>query len=44
MADMLKALLPEAAAARVASILMILLDGATIDARAFHNPSIATKA
>ncbi|MGY5801567.1 TetR/AcrR family transcriptional regulator [Rhizobium sp. LEGMi12c] len=44
MADMLKTLLPEPAAARIASILMILLDGATIDARAFHDPTIATKA
>ncbi|MGY5776238.1 TetR/AcrR family transcriptional regulator [Rhizobium sp. LEGMi135b] len=44
MTDMLKALLPEPAAARIATILMILLDGATIDARAFHDPTIATKA
>lgn len=44
MADMLKMLLPEPAAAHIASILMILLDGATIDARAFHDPTIATKA
>ena len=44
MTDMLKALLQEPAAARIASILMILLDGATIDARAFHDPTIATNA
>ncbi len=43
-ADMLKTLLPEHAATRVASLLLILLDGATIDARAFHDPTIATRA
>ncbi|MGY5810841.1 TetR/AcrR family transcriptional regulator [Rhizobium sp. LEGMi198b] len=42
--DMLKTLLPEHAATRVASILLILLDGATIDARAFHDPTVATRA
>uniref|UniRef100_UPI00227201F5 hypothetical protein n=1 Tax=Rhizobium rhizogenes TaxID=359 RepID=UPI00227201F5 len=36
--------LPEQAAARTASILMILLDGATIDARAFRDPTVATRA
>ncbi|KAA1174640.1 TetR/AcrR family transcriptional regulator [Rhizobium tropici] len=44
MGDMLKTLLPEHAATRVASLLLILLDGATIDARAFHDPTIATRA
>jgi hypothetical protein len=44
MGDILKTLLPEQAAARTASILMILLDGATIDARAFHDPTIASRA
>jgi hypothetical protein len=44
MGDILKTLLQERAAARTASILMILLDGATIDARAFHDPTIATRA
>ena len=39
MGDMLKTFLPEDAAARISSI---LLDGATIDARAFHDPTIAT--
>lgn len=44
MADMLKTLVSEQAATRIASILMILLDGATIDARAFRDPTIATRA
>ncbi|MGV1760335.1 TetR/AcrR family transcriptional regulator [Rhizobium sp. A22-96] len=44
MRDILKTVLPEQAAARTASILMILLDGATIDARAFRDPTIATRA
>jgi len=44
MRDILKTLLPEHAASRVASILMILLDGATIDARAFHDPTVASRA
>ncbi|WFU05750.1 TetR/AcrR family transcriptional regulator (plasmid) [Rhizobium sp. CB3171] len=44
MGDMLKTLLPEHVATRVASILLILLDGATIDARAFHDPTVATRA
>ncbi|WP_168880200.1 TetR/AcrR family transcriptional regulator [Rhizobium sp. P28RR-XV] len=44
MGDMLKPFLPEQTAARTSSILMILLDGATIDARAFHDPAIATRA
>ncbi|MDK4743662.1 TetR/AcrR family transcriptional regulator [Rhizobium sp. CNPSo 3464] len=43
MGDMLKTLLPEHAATRVASIFLILLDGATIDARAFHDPTVATR-
>ncbi len=44
MGEILRTLLPEHAVAHVASILMILLDGATIDARAFHDPSVATRA
>ncbi|TIX90685.1 hypothetical protein [Rhizobium sp. P44RR-XXIV] len=44
MGDILTSLLPEQAAARTASILMILLDGATIDARAFRDPTVATRA
>ncbi len=44
MRDILTSLLPEQATARTASILMILLDGATIDARAFHDPAVATRA
>ncbi|MGV1880193.1 TetR/AcrR family transcriptional regulator [Rhizobium sp. A22-96] len=44
MRDILKTVLPEQAAARTASILMILLDGATIDARAFRDPTVATRA
>jgi hypothetical protein len=38
---MLVELVPKDAAARLAPIFMILLDGATVDARAFHNPDIA---
>jgi AcrR family transcriptional regulator len=44
MGDMLKNDLPEHAATRISSILMILLDGATIDARAFRDPTIASRA
>jgi AcrR family transcriptional regulator len=44
MGDMLKTHLPEHTATRLASILLILLDGATIDARAFHDPTVATRA
>ncbi|QPF83021.1 TetR/AcrR family transcriptional regulator [Bradyrhizobium genosp. L] len=44
MKDILADILPEQAAARISSILMILLDGATIDARAFHDPTVASRA
>ena len=44
MSEMLKTFLPEQAAASISSLLMILLDGATIDARAFGDPTIATRA
>ena len=44
MRDMLAEIVPEQAAARISSILMILLDGATIDARAFRDPTIARRA
>ncbi len=44
MGDMLEILLPQYTATRIASLLLILLDGATIDARAFHDPTIATRA
>jgi len=43
MRDILKTVLPEGPAVRIASILIILLDGATIDARAFHDPTVATR-
>nr|WP_246801159.1 TetR/AcrR family transcriptional regulator [Bradyrhizobium genosp. L] len=44
MGDMLKSVMPEHAATRISSVLMMLLDGATIDARAFHDPTIASRA
>lgn len=44
MGEILRGILPPRAAARLADVFMMLLDGATVDARAFNDSSTAARA